>query len=75
MGNGHGLHAAYRVLACAGLRRLGMENRISTALRVGKMLPAVGQGALAIEARAGDEATIAAVSKLDHKFTRLVTIA
>ncbi len=59
------------VLACAGLRRLGLEDRISAALPAAEMLPAVGQGALGIETRAGDEATIAAVSKLDHKFTRL----
>lgn len=63
------------VLACAGLRRLGMENRISAALPAGEMLPAVGQGALGIETRAGDEDTIAAVSKLDHKFTRLACAA
>jgi hydroxymethylbilane synthase len=63
------------VLACAGLRRLGMENRISAALPAAEMLPAVGQGALAIETRAGDETTIAAVSKLDHKFTRLACTA
>lgn len=63
------------VLACAGLRRLGMENRISAALPAAEMLPAVGQGALGIETRAADEATIAAVSKLDHKFTRLACTA
>jgi hydroxymethylbilane synthase len=63
------------VLACAGLRRLGMENRISVALPAAEMLPAVGQGALAIETRAGDETTIAAISKLDHKFTRLACTA
>ena len=63
------------VLACAGLRRLGMEDRISAALPAAEMLPAVGQGALAIETRVGDEITIAAVSKLDHKFTRLACTA
>ena len=63
------------VLACAGLRRLGMENRISAALPAGEMLPAVGQGALGIETRARDEDTIAVVSKLDHKFTRLACTA
>ena len=63
------------VLACAGLRRLGLENRISAALTAAEMLPAVGQGALGIETRAGDETTIAAVSKLDHKFTRLACTA
>jgi hydroxymethylbilane synthase len=63
------------VLACAGLRRLGLDNRISAALLATEMLPAVGQGALGIETRADDEATIAAVSKLDHKFTRLACTA
>jgi hydroxymethylbilane synthase len=63
------------VLACAGLRRLGMENRISAALPAGEMLPAVGQGALGIETRAADEETIAVVNKLDHKFTRLACTA
>jgi hydroxymethylbilane synthase len=63
------------ILACAGLRRLGLESRISAALPAAEMLPAVGQGALGIETRADDEATIAAVSKLDHKFTRLACTA
>ncbi|MGH9873075.1 MAG: hydroxymethylbilane synthase [Pyrinomonadaceae bacterium] len=63
------------ILACAGLRRLGLESRISAALPASEMLPAVGQGALGIETRADDETTIAAVSKLDHKFTRLACTA
>jgi hydroxymethylbilane synthase len=63
------------VLACAGLRRLGMESRISAALPASEMLPAVGQGALGLESRANDEDTIAAISKLDHKFTRLACIS
>ncbi|HEV2829664.1 MAG TPA: hydroxymethylbilane synthase [Pyrinomonadaceae bacterium] len=63
------------VLACAGLRRLGLESRISAALPASEMLPAVGQGALGLETRANDEDTIAAISKLDHKFTRLACIA
>jgi hydroxymethylbilane synthase len=63
------------VLACAGLRRLGMEDRISAALPATEMLPAVGQGALGVETRAGDEDTIAVVNKLDHKFTRLACTA
>jgi hydroxymethylbilane synthase len=63
------------VLACAGLRRLGMENRISAALPAAEMLPAVGQGALGIETRADDADTIEVVSKLDHKFTRLACLA
>src|SRR5687767_9053224 len=63
------------VLACAGLRRLDLEDRISAAIATSEMLPAVGQGAIAIEARAGDEDTIGVVNKLDHKFTRLACTA
>jgi hydroxymethylbilane synthase len=63
------------VLACAGLRRLGLENRISVALSSEQMLPSPGQGALAVEARAQDEETIEILGKLDHKFTRLACAA
>ncbi|MBN2577051.1 MAG: hydroxymethylbilane synthase [Deltaproteobacteria bacterium] len=42
------------VLACAGLDRLGLAERIAERLPVERMLPAVGQGALAVEARADD---------------------
>jgi hydroxymethylbilane synthase len=63
------------LLACAGLRRLGLENRISAPLPISQMLPAVGQGALGIEVRAGDDETIGVVGKLDHKFTRLACVA
>jgi hydroxymethylbilane synthase len=63
------------VLACAGLRRLDKEDRISAPLSTNEMLPAVGQGAIAIEARAGDEDTIGIVGRLDHKFTRLACTA
>jgi hydroxymethylbilane synthase len=63
------------VLACAGLRRLGLDNRISAPLPPSEMLPAVGQGALGIETRADDSETLEAVGKLDHKFTRLACVA
>lgn len=63
------------ILACAGLRRLDREDRISAALSTNEMLPAVGQGAIAIEARLADEKTIAMVRKLEHKFTRLACTA
>jgi hydroxymethylbilane synthase len=62
------------LLACAGLRRLKLDNRISAALATQEMLPAVGQGALAIEIRSEDELT-EVVTKLDHKFTRLACVA
>jgi hydroxymethylbilane synthase len=42
------------VLAAAGLRRLGLANRIAELLPLDVMCPAIGQGALAIECRADD---------------------
>jgi hydroxymethylbilane synthase len=63
------------LLACAGLRRLDKEDRISAPLSTNEMLPAVGQGAVAIETRAGDEETIGVVSRLEHKFTQLACTA
>jgi hydroxymethylbilane synthase len=42
------------VLACAGLERLGLAERIDERIDPDWMLPAVGQGALALETRAGD---------------------
>jgi hydroxymethylbilane synthase len=63
------------VLACAGLRRLGLENRISAAIPAEQMLPSPGQGALGIEIRADDQEVADALGKLDHKFTRLACTA
>jgi hydroxymethylbilane synthase len=63
------------LLACAGLRRLGLEQRISAPLPTSQMLPAVGQGALGIETRVDDAETIDAIGTLDHKFTRLACMA
>lgn len=42
------------VLAAAGLERLGLAGRIAEALPVSRMIPAPGQGALAVQARSGD---------------------
>ena len=50
------------ILAAAGLQRLGLENRITAILEPQEMLPAVGQGALAIECRA-DRADLLALLK------------
>ncbi|KAJ2783533.1 hypothetical protein H4R18_001666 [Coemansia javaensis] len=61
------------VLAAAGLRRLGLEARITCTLD--ETLYAVGQGALGIEARAGDARTAALVRCLDHRPTRLECLA
>ena len=43
------------VLACAGLRRLGLDEKITEILSTDISLPAIGQGALGIETRVGDE--------------------
>lgn len=43
------------VLACAGLRRLGLDKKITEILPTDISLPAIGQGALGIETRVGDE--------------------
>jgi hydroxymethylbilane synthase len=59
------------ILASAGLRRLGLANRISAAISTDDMLPAVGQGAVAIEARADNELALEAISKLNHRETRI----
>ena len=59
------------VLASAGLRRLGLQERISYTLSFDEMLPAPGQGALAIEVRADDTFTNEIAKKLDHPPTAL----
>ncbi len=58
------------VLAEAGLRRLGLEDRITQVLPFSLMLPAVGQGALGIETRRDDAASREAVSALEDQGTR-----
>ncbi|HEY0277930.1 MAG TPA: hydroxymethylbilane synthase [Solirubrobacterales bacterium] len=49
------------VLAAAGLRRLGREGEIGFRVPADRMVPAAGQGALAVQVRTGDEETAAAV--------------
>ena len=58
------------VLAKAGLDRLGLSGRISQVLSPEISLPAAGQGALAIEARAGDRELTDLLAALDHEATR-----
>jgi len=43
------------LLAYAGLRRLGLESRVAEVFDVGRIVPAPGQGALAVQTRAGDD--------------------
>lgn len=63
------------VLAAAGLRRLGRVAEVTELLDPIQMLPAPGQGALAVEVRAGDAATAAAVAPLDDADARACTTA
>jgi len=54
------------VLAVAGLKRLGLADRITEILEPEMMLPAAAQGALALQTREGDDVTGQAVAMLDH---------
>jgi hydroxymethylbilane synthase len=62
------------VLACAGLTRMGLESRITQVLPYEVCLPAAGQGALAIQCRAGDPACELA-TRLDSYWTRACVLA
>jgi hydroxymethylbilane synthase len=63
------------VLARAGLKRLGFVTRIAEVLPYRIMLPAVGQGALAVEVRKSDRKTKELVRFLDHPATRIAVTA
>ncbi|UCG37780.1 MAG: hydroxymethylbilane synthase [bacterium] len=57
------------ILAMAGVKRLGWEQEVTEILDPGTMLPAIGQGALGIEARLDDGATLERISFLDDEVT------
>jgi len=57
------------VLAMAGLRRLGREERVTRALEPAEFLPAIGQGALGLEMRTGDDRVLKAFGFLNHEPT------
>lgn len=63
------------ILAAAGLRRLGLQHRISEALDPRQSTPAPAQGALGLEARAGDTETLTRLARLDHAETRACVTA
>ena len=63
------------VLAAAGLRRLGLAPAHCTSLDAERFVPAVGQGIIAVEARADDGATLARLARLDHAPTRACALA
>ncbi|MFV0368877.1 MAG: hydroxymethylbilane synthase [Hyphomicrobiaceae bacterium] len=57
-------------LACAGLNRLGMAERITRAMPTEEMLPAVAQAAIGIEIRSADEKISSLIAPLNHQPTR-----
>ena len=58
------------LLAAAGLKRLGLEARITALLECGESLPANGQGAVGIECRSNDTELLTLLSRLEDKGTR-----
>jgi hydroxymethylbilane synthase len=63
------------VLAAAGLKRLGLSQRIRHVFEATEMLPAAGQGALGIEVRSNRADVIAALAPLEHHATALCVAA
>lgn len=63
------------ILAVAGISRMGWEDRISEYLGNDTCMHAVGQGALAVECRSSDRATLQLLAPLHHRETVLQTIA
>ena len=63
------------VVARAGVKRLGYEERITEVLEPEVMLPAVGQGALAIEIRSSNPELIELLADFDHHETRTAVTA
>ena len=63
------------ILASAGLRRLGWDDRISEFFDPEVMIPAVGQGVLALETRQEDERVREILAPLNHLPTRIAVLA
>jgi hydroxymethylbilane synthase len=57
------------ILATSGLKRMDWENKICQELTADVMLPAVGQGALAVQCRADDEELLSVLQRLNHEET------
>jgi hydroxymethylbilane synthase len=62
------------ILAAAGVHRLGLDKCVRYRIPAEVMCPAVGQGALGVEIRQGDEHVRAAVAFLDHAETRAAVL-
>ena len=63
------------VLACAGMRRLGLEQRISAAIPVDRCIPAPGQGIVVMQTRVDDRAVQDALSSINDAAARTALAA
>jgi hydroxymethylbilane synthase len=63
------------VLAAIALERLGLSDRVAEVLPADLMLPQAGQGALAVECRAGDGAAAALLAAIEHPPSRMAVDA
>src|SRR5947207_13501496 len=63
------------LLALAGLKRLGLADKATALLDAQEFLPAVGQGAITLEARAGDGRMREFLTKIDHTDTSVALAA
>lgn len=63
------------ILAAAGMIRLGLEKRIARFIPAEQILPAIGQGAMGIEVRAGDEEILELIAGLDDERTHVCIAA
>ena len=59
------------VLAAAGVKRLGLNERIAQFIPHSQILPAIGQGAIGIECRAGDQEVLNTIAPLNDQMTQL----
>ena len=57
------------ILAAAGLNRMGWQDRVTMYMDPVEFIPAIGQGALGIEARSGDHRVLSLLAPLDHPET------
>ena len=57
------------ILALAGLKRLGLADRVTKIMSAEEFLPAAAQGAIGIEARENDERTRGMLARIDHADT------
>jgi hydroxymethylbilane synthase len=70
----HGPYDAI-ILAAAGLQRMGLAGHITQQLSFPVMLPAPGQGAIAVQCRADDAATLEKLAQLNHPSTQQAVLA